>query len=445
MKKFCFISFIALAVMSCSEIPKTTVGIHIDGTSANVNPLIYTADSTYEVILDSTASATVMLADGFKAGYGSFIYGRVKFPLYMEPGKSFDLSLQIDNRKAIPEFSGEGAKENEYLLAVKIPSLNYKSDEQAFIDTLGIIEATLFSHLDSLGFNSQFVKMEKQRLHYGLYSMLSFYPSAHAYRANSPDYQPSDVYYNYLKELIRENESLVQLAEYKKAMTQWIEQYSVRNLESEAWVYTKAKLDFVNQNINSPELISYLVDKFATVYVTSSSLEHLDDVITIYDGEVTDNKLKTAFHKLCEEWSVLAKGKESPSFVYKNIEGKEISLSDLAGKYIYIDVWATWCGPCRSELPYLKELEEQFKNKDICFVSISCDQNKNAWEKMVKDEKLGGIQLIIDKDDSFMKAYKITGIPRFILLDKEGKIINSKMSRPSNPETANALNALEGI
>ena len=83
--------------------------------------------------------------------------------------------------------------------------------------------------------------------------------------------------------------------------------------------------------------------------------------------------------------------------------------------------------------------------KNIVFVSISCDKDKAAWEKMVKEQGLGGIQLHNGGDREFMKAYNITGIPRFILLDKEGKIVNPKMTRPSNPETEKTLNALKGI
>ncbi len=68
-----------------------------------------------------------------------------------------------------------------------------------------------------------------------------------------------------------------------------------------------------------------------------------------------------------------------------------MSLSDLKGKYVYIDVWATWCGPCNAEIPHLKKLEEEFEGRNICFVSISCDDSRNAWERFVQVKQLGGI------------------------------------------------------
>lgn len=146
-----------------------------------------------------------------------------------------------------------------------------------------------------------------------------------------------------------------------------------------------------------------------------------------------------------QEKKELKAGDQSPVFKYLDINGKEVSLDDLKGKYVYIDVWATWCGPCKREIPYLQELEKKMHGKNIVFVSISCDKSKADWEKMVKEKGLGGVQLHIGDDRSFMEAYGIKGIPRFILLDKEGKIINPNMTRPSDAQTEKTLGALKGI
>ena len=110
-------------------------------------------------------------------------------------------------------------------------------------------------------------------------------------------------------------------------------------------------------------------------------------------------------------------------------------------KYVYIDIWATWCGPCQREIPHLQKLEEKYHGKDIYFVSISCDNNKKAWENRVR-AGLKGIQLHFVNGDTFMNDYMIKGIPRFILLDKEGKIISVDMSRPSDPKTIAKLDEL---
>lgn len=140
------------------------------------------------------------------------------------------------------------------------------------------------------------------------------------------------------------------------------------------------------------------------------------------------------------------KGKASPLFAYKNHKGGITSLQDLKGKYVFIDVWATWCGPCRMEIPSLHEVAQEFHDKNITFVSISIDKEKDfqKWSKMVSDMELAGVQLIADKDwkSDFIKAYGIKSIPRFILINTEGIIIDADAKRPSDPELKKQLAAL---
>ncbi|GFD91627.1 hypothetical protein KUL156_53720 [Alteromonas sp. KUL156] len=141
----------------------------------------------------------------------------------------------------------------------------------------------------------------------------------------------------------------------------------------------------------------------------------------------------------------LAKGAESPKFVnYENNAGGTTSLDDLKGKYVYIDLWATWCQPCKNEIPFLKKVEEKYHNKNIEFVSISVDRQKDyeTWKKMIVDKELSGVQLYAKEDKAFMDAYRVSGIPRFILLDPEGKIIDSNAPRPSNPKLVELFESL---
>lgn len=134
----------------------------------------------------------------------------------------------------------------------------------------------------------------------------------------------------------------------------------------------------------------------------------------------------------------------SVSFNFENHKGGKTKLEDLRGKYVYIDVWATWCGPCRAEIPSLKAVEEKFREKNIAFVSISVDAEKDheKWRKFVADKELGGIQLFADKDSEFIAAYKVNSIPRFILIDPMGKIVDADAARPSD---ARLTSQLEGL
>lgn len=136
----------------------------------------------------------------------------------------------------------------------------------------------------------------------------------------------------------------------------------------------------------------------------------------------------------------------SPSFDYVNHSGGKMKLEDFKGKYVYIDVWATWCGPCRAEIPFLQKTEEVYHDKNIAFVSISIDVAKDfeKWKAFVIDKKLGGVQLFADNDwnSDFMVRYGVTGIPRFILIDPTGKIVKGNAARPSDPELRKELDKL---
>lgn len=151
----------------------------------------------------------------------------------------------------------------------------------------------------------------------------------------------------------------------------------------------------------------------------------------------------------------LPEGAVSPSFDgYENFNGKTTSLKDLEGKYVYIDVWATWCGPCIAEIPALKKLEKDYHDKKISFVSISIDDAKRHggsaekahenWKKMVGEEELGGVQLFAPNgwESEFIKDYKIYGIPRFIMVDPEGKIVSASAPRPSSEQLIDLFDSL---
>ena len=132
-------------------------------------------------------------------------------------------------------------------------------------------------------------------------------------------------------------------------------------------------------------------------------------------------------------------GAKSPDFNFENHKGGKTKLDDFKGKYVYVDVWATWCGPCRAEIPHLKKLEEHYHDKkNVVFVSISVDKAKDheKWKNFVDDKELGGVQLFADNDwnSEFVKGYQINGIPRFIIIGPDGNIVNADAPRPSSAD-----------
>jgi thiol-disulfide isomerase/thioredoxin len=165
------------------------------------------------------------------------------------------------------------------------------------------------------------------------------------------------------------------------------------------------------------------------------------------NAEIANNtKLQGYLEKEYTASRSTQKGSISPAFFnYKNHAGGVSSLADFKGKYVYLDIWATWCGPCIQQIPYLNELEKKYHGKNIEFVSISIDQinAENKWRQMVQDKSMSGFQLFANGDQSFAQAYQISGIPRFILIDPEGKIVDANAPRPSDPTLQEILKSLK--
>jgi thiol-disulfide isomerase/thioredoxin len=133
----------------------------------------------------------------------------------------------------------------------------------------------------------------------------------------------------------------------------------------------------------------------------------------------------------------LKTGEEALAFSYPDKDGKTVTMASLKGKVVLVDVWATWCGPCKVEIPHLKKLEEEMKGKEVAIISLSTDAvtDKAKWLKMIKDENLGGTQLFAGgPGNEFSQYYKVNTIPRFLVFDKQGKIVTVDSPRPSNPE-----------
>lgn len=207
------------------------------------------------------------------------------------------------------------------------------------------------------------------------------------------------------------------------------------------------KLKVVQNEISDPFIKEYLSYSLTgTVLKMVRNIEAKEKAYHDFMATATNPVYKAELTEVYTNYKNMTSNAIAPDFVYNTVDDKKVALKELRGKYVYIDVWATWCGPCKAEIPFLTKVEEDYHGKNIHFVSLSVDRmtDKAKWQAYVKDHQLQGIQLLADNDFSseFIKKFNINSIPRFILIAPDGKIISGDAKRPSDPELRKQLDAL---
>ncbi|MEO5500460.1 MAG: TlpA disulfide reductase family protein [Ginsengibacter sp.] len=161
------------------------------------------------------------------------------------------------------------------------------------------------------------------------------------------------------------------------------------------------------------------VDKYNEV------MQSLDALIKKYPWLTEAQKAKESIITNIEMATKVQSGKPVPTISYPDAVGKMQGLAKYKGKYLLIDFWASWCGPCRAAIPKVKELYSEYKDKGFDVLSISIDDSKDAWRKAMKDENMPWEQLLSPDKDKTMKQFQFSGIPTMYLIDPAGNIIKS--------------------
>lgn len=140
----------------------------------------------------------------------------------------------------------------------------------------------------------------------------------------------------------------------------------------------------------------------------------------------------------------LSPGAPAIDFTVYDEDGRKIKLSSLKGKVVYIDFWASWCGPCRAEFKYMKEIKERFSGRDVVFVYASIDMDEGEWNKAREKYDLQGLHVRLNgEEDKTAVAYGINGVPYYFLVDREGNFALEHTPRPS--QTAELVKAIESL
>ena len=461
-KKIITLGLLTLSIVACKEKEVHTLDYAIlKGNITNTKDKKITLikkNSTYADTISITANG--LFLDTIKAPEGeySFMVDNNKINLYIE--KEFNLKINADAKDFDNTISivGKGELENNYLKFKKEQNSSFKVDadllkleEKSFKEKINNHKTTLNNKLDKTeGLSNKFIAFHKKDNKYNYLLALSNYKNWHTRYVKNKDFKMSK---ESLQELDQVNyyndEDYKNHNGYKSLARQKLQNEIVKETKNSKYpvlaVAAKSKSEFIKNELllNAKNVITHKLDMFQN----SNPKFNMDEYYAKFKSIATDKELIAQIEKQYKNLKLLDKGNPSPKFVgYENHAGGKTSLEDLKGKYVYIDVWATWCGPCLAEIPALKETEEAYHNKNIEFVSISLDRPDayNKWKQMVVDKELGGIQLIADNnfESDFIQDYVIKGIPHFILINPDGNIVNAKAPKPSDPKLKEVLNSL---
>ncbi|MBT0608731.1 TlpA family protein disulfide reductase [Aequorivita echinoideorum] len=452
MKKLLAIGVLTLLFACAEEKPEYAIlnGTVENNTGETTFVRGYDFEKRMPISENGTFSDTLHIS---KDGFYELYIGRERTGVYLEKGGTLTVTVDANEFDETLNYSGTLSSENNYLAAKFLwneKNLNFRElyslDENAFKKQLERNKQQMDSIYKAKKVdNETFKKSLEEENVYANAALVENYEEAYRYYSGSTDFKVSSEFYDDLKKInYTDTLAFRNSVAYQNLLETHYNRLISEEPKNNATNQTLALLKKVDAEL--PD--GYAKDKIMNSYLQYglSPNESLEETYTIYKNS---NPNPGNLAKITERYTKLkqlTKGNPSPTFNFENHKGGTTSLESLSGKYVYIDVWATWCSPCLREIPYLKEVENEYKSKNIEFVSLSIDEEKDydKWRGMVTENDLGGIQLMADNNwnSKFVQEYAILGIPRFILIDPQGIIVSADAPRPSDPQLKNMLDGL---
>lgn len=419
-------------IASCAQPDQpATVTVNLANAKAKAIYIIKNDFRKKIEVTDGVASDTMMLP---MSGEYDVRIGREMASIYLDHGATVDLSADESDWETTLKIVNESApNEQAYLqdkmnIGMKMFGRGiYDLEPEAYESKLKEGQEALLSALANSGASDKYASIEKDNITYNTKRMMYIYPT---YADKDKETLPASFQDPLAGIDIRDEAKYKSSAEYASLVDDQFTMIAYQDTTDQYEENLMARL----AKIPAGNIKNNLVND--NLYYMIGPNDKLENMYKFFMDNNSNEKHREKITEQYTAFQKLKKGEISPKFDYENHKGGSTKLDDLKGKYVYIDVWATWCGPCIGEIPSLQKVEKQYHDKDIEFVSISIDNRSDydKWRKMVTDKELGGQQLIAENawQSQFAQDYKINGIPRFILVDPEGKIVSADAPRPSD-------------
>ena len=402
----------------------------------------------------STFSDTLKIDD---KGYYTIIANKKQFNLYLSD--TVDTKINFDYKKSENvQFKGTNANINNYFVQKKekfseiLVNANklFSLEEQDFLDKMDEYKEALTELSISNNLSADFLKSEVKNIEYEYLRNISNYQDFYGTLTGDKDFTTSEDFPDPLENFnYSSGDDYVNSYSYRKMLETQLETLAKEN-NKDGEDYYLTYLETVQTEVTDPIAKNDLLYKSAAAGITYT--DNLKEFYTKFIAYSTNKEHKDKVSKSYNTLKSTAKGQPAPKFKdFENYAGGTTSLDDLLGKgkYLYIDVWATWCGFCKREIPLLKKLEEEYHGKNIEFVSISVDDKAQhkKWKQTIVDREMTGVQLFSGKKQSeleWAQKFLIKGLPKFIIIDPDGNIVNPNAPAPSGgEELINIFNELK--
>jgi thiol-disulfide isomerase/thioredoxin len=389
--------------------------------------------------------------------YFSIESNRQEVQLYLLPYDTLSMTLNGTNITDIKDLSGKSAPYCEYLAkrqrADKMFQNNFSAANipltpQGYYDKVDSARAVRHNNFTTVrsSFIDPFIETETKAINYQMGNQLLSFMNQNN-KDGQKQYPAS--FHQYINGLPLDDENLAYVTEYRSYIKNYVSQKALERYQADpdrtVLKYYEFMVDESCKALKSQKNKSILFAELMPQIMKDVGTQDLTNIIAQLEACSDDEKLIQNVKKYAAQFEHLYAGKPAPDAAAFDIDGKNYKLSDFAGKVIYIDVWATWCGPCKREIPHLKTLEAEYHGKNIEFISISTDRDLNAWKNYITKESMTGLQLhqSDNPEESMSYLYKVNSIPRFILIDQKGNIVSSDAPRPSSgDQIKNMLNKL---
>lgn len=359
--------------------------------------------------------------------------------LYLTPGD--DMDVYIARSKMDAFFKGKGAEANTYMKGRLFPKggsflgelyqIKKKGEFpeiKAIVDSLALIRMAELDRVQSV--SAEFKALEKARIVADVINSYLYYPYYCAVTPMNTD----EAYDAFVSSIVPDLLPLYQQINNER----YLDVAVVRSVIFQAMGVDglKEKIEFPVRayELSASAKYAYKLNKDGNYQIIGEVCEYMKTL--------KNKDFREALAVKIQDVEVLKQGNPAIDLELVAPDGKKVHLSDYKGKLIYVDLWATWCGPCIAESPKFHELATKYKDDNIVFLAVSKDSNKQAWLTYLEKKESVIPEYNCTDTEVLENGWQVKYIPRFLLIDEDFRIIDAYAPLPSQPEAEKMLDKL---